>query len=208
MKKQFWLIVAAGSSFFILGLSAYVIPEFVCLLLFFLVFAVLVVFLIFASIVGFISWRKSSRLWPVPALVCLAFILCTYYLISPIGQYISDWRFEKNLAEYSKVVDDLKNGTIACAIPCNAKFGMIKAPSQPALIRNISGARCNDNGVVVLFLSDTDVPLVHVGYLYKDYGEKSDCLSRSLAPDEGTPHLPYLRHITENWYRFSDQPGF
>jgi len=203
MKKMFGLILAAGSGSFVLGVSAYVIPEFVCVLLSPLVFIALVVILIVASWEGFSRRRKSSRLWPVPALVCLAFILCTYYLASPVGRGISDWRFERHLAEYSRVVDGLKNGTVSCATPCNGKVEVIEATNHPATIRGIWGARCDDNGALVLFMVDTDVPLLHEGYFFKDYGKNSDCDTRAVSPEE-----PYVRHIVGMWYRWSDQPGF
>lgn len=208
MKKMFALILAAGSSFFVLTLSTYVIPEAVCVLLTLLVFVGLVGILIVASTVGFISWRRSFRSWPVPALVCLAFIVCTHYFASPIGRYISDWRLERHVAEYSRVVEGLRNGTISCATPCNGNVEVIEATSRPAHIQVIWGARCDDNGVIVLFLVDTDVPLLHEGYFFRDYGEKSNCNTRSVSPDVGWPHVPYVRHITGQWYRFSDQPGF
>jgi hypothetical protein len=208
MKKMLRLILAAGSGSFVLKVSAFVIPEFVCVLLSLLVFFALVVILVVASRVGFIRWRKSSRLWPVPALVCLAFILCTYYLASPMGRSISDWRFERHLAEYSRVVDGLRNGTISCATPCNGNVEVINATNRPAKIRAIWGARCDDNGVIVLFLVDTDVPLLHEGYFFKDYGENSNCNTRSVSPEQGWPHVPYVRHIAGMWCRFSDKPGF
>jgi amino acid transporter len=208
MKKLFWLVLAAGSSCFILKLSTFVIPEAICVLVSIPVLITLVVLLIIAAGVGFIVWRKSSRIWPVPALVCLAFILSTYYFTSPLGQFISDWRFERHLAEYSRVVDGLRNGTISCEAPCNADVEVIKTAIGPPHIQEIWGARCNDNGVIVDFLDGTDVPFLHEGYFFKDYGEKSNCNTRSVSPDVGWPHVPYVRHITGHWYRLSDQPGF
>ncbi|MDR3412315.1 MAG: hypothetical protein P4L87_15475 [Formivibrio sp.] len=207
MKKTSWAIVVVGVCCFFLRLSTYVMPEFLCILLSTLLLVALVVLLVVSSRVGFIRWRKSSHLWPAPSLVCLAFILCAYYFAPSMGRYISDWKFGRHLAEYSRVVNGLKNGTISCATPCNANVEVIEVTSRPAHIRDIWGARCDDNGVIVLFRVDTDVPLLHEGYFFKDYGVTSNCNIRSVSPEVSWPHVPYIRHIAGQWYRFSDQPG-
>ena len=205
---MFMLIGTAGSSFFAMTLSTFVIPEAVCELLSTLVLVAMIVILIVASRVGFINWRKSSRLWPVPALVCLAFIMCTYYFTSPLGRYISDWRFERHLSEYSNILESVRSGAISCERPCNAQVEVIEVQSRPAHIGIIWGARCDDNGVIVLFQVATDVPFLHEGYYFRDYGERSNCNTHSVSPDVGWPNVPYVRHITGQWYRFSNQPGF
>lgn len=207
MRKMYRLIVAVGISCFFLRLSTFVVPEVVCVLLSILAFVSLVVILIIALRLGFIRWQKCSRLWLVPSLACLAFILCAYYSTPPLGRYISDWRFGKHLAEYSSVVDGLRNGTISCAAPCNANVEVIATSIRPAHIRDIWGAHCDDNGLIVLFRVDTDVPLLHEGYFFKNYGESSNCNIHSVSPEVSWPHVPYIRHITGQWYRFSDQPG-
>jgi hypothetical protein len=53
---------------------------------------------------------------------------------------------------------------------------------------------------------DTDVPLLHEGYVFKDYGESSNC--NHGQSELGGSHLPFVRHVRDKWYRFSDQPGF
>jgi hypothetical protein len=106
-------------------------------------------------------------------------------------------------------VDGIKNGTIPCAAPCSPNVEEIKATSRPAQVRDIFGTRCDDKGVIVLFLMDTDVLLLHEGYFFKDYGKNSNCNAPSVSPEEeGWPRIHYVRHISGNWYRFSDQPGF
>jgi hypothetical protein len=206
MKKICWFAVTVGVSSFVLRLSTYVFPELFGILLTYLLYVVLAVMLLVALRVGFVRWRKVSRLWPVPALVCLAFIICACFTPS-IGQHISDWRFGRHLAEYSRVVDSLRKGTTSCATPCNAEVEVIETTSRPEHIRDVWGAHCDDGGVIVLFRVGTDVPFLHEGYFFKDYGTSSNCNTRSVSPDVGWPHVPYIRHITGQWYRFSDQPG-
>jgi hypothetical protein len=202
MKKTCWEIVAVGMSYFVLFLFTHVVPEFLCLLLSVVLFVVLTVMLLVALTVGFVKWRKSSRLWPVPALVCLAFILSAYFT-PPIGKFISDWRFEKHLAEYSRVVDGLRNGSIRCDAPCKATSGGVGPASQAAHLRVLEWSRCNDGGIFVSFFVPIDVPLVHIGYLFKGYGENSDCIAAAATLEKS---FLYIRHVTGRWYHFSDQP--
>jgi len=204
MRIMCWVIVPVGISQFILSLFTYLIPEFLCVLLSFSLLITLVLLLIVASCLGFIVWRKASRLWMVPALVCLAFILCEFFLVSSMAQHISDPIFERHLSEYSKVVDGLRSGTISCATPCVGERGVIEATIRPAHVRDIWAVRCDDGGLLVLFRVDTDVPLLHEGYLFKGYGERSNCNTGREMPERRL----YVRHITGSWYRFSDQPGF
>jgi hypothetical protein len=156
---------------------------------------------------GILKWRKTTSLWPIPSLVCLVFTLGGFVITPTLGRYISDYIFEKHLDQYSRVVDNLRNGTISCTSACNADVEVIEVTSRPEHIRDIWGARCDDNGVIVLLRIDTDVPLLHEGYFYKDYGESSNCGLRSVSPEFGWPHTPYVRQIIGHWYHFSDQPG-
>src|ERR1017187_8297455 len=152
MRRMSWVVIIVGVSCFALSLSTYVMPEFLCVLLSgasLLALAALFVAVLWA---GFSRWRATSRLWFVPALVCLVFILCKWYLASPIGQRISDWRFGKHLAEYSRVVDGFRGGTIACQRTCNAVLDTVastKTPADtvpPAGIEDVWGERCDDGG--------------------------------------------------------------
>src|SRR6266576_604550 len=99
MEKTFRWSVALGSSLFVLTLSLYVLPKFACVILFLLVLVALVALLARTLVAGLLKWRKSSKFWPMPALVCIAFILCSFYVASPIGRYISDGMFEKHLGD-------------------------------------------------------------------------------------------------------------
>jgi|ERR1700733_13668981 hypothetical protein len=207
MEKMIKWIIALGGTLFLLRLSSYVIPEFACLLLSVLVLVTLVVLLTVALVAGLLKWRKSSNFWPMPALVCLAFILCSFYVASPIGRYISDGMFEKHLGDYARVVDNFRNGNVLCASSCNGDVKVIEATSLPAHVRDIWGTHCDDSGLIVLFRLDTDVPLLHEGYMFKDYKESSDCSKRFGSREFVWSHLPYVRHIAGHWYRFSDQPG-
>jgi hypothetical protein len=108
--------------------------------------------LFLSLIVGFTKWRHISRWWPIPALVSLAFLF-SIRLTAPIGRYISDWRFERDLALFSGVVGGIRNGTIPVVIPPNYRYGKIEVENKPAYIGNIGGAHCDDSGILVIFYS-------------------------------------------------------
>jgi hypothetical protein len=201
VEKVVKWIVALGSILFVLALSLYVLPKFACMMLSLLILVALVVLLARALVEGLLKWRKSSNFWPMPALVCLAFILCAYYFASPVGRYISDRMFERHRGDYARVVDNFRDGSLLCASSCNGDVKAIEATSLPAHVRDIWAAHCDGSGVIVLFLLDTDVPLLHHGYVFRDYEEGSDCSKRFGSHE-------YVRQIEGHWYRFSDQPGF
>jgi hypothetical protein len=210
MRKILWTSVGVGFLNFVLGIYAYVKPELLLVFLNLVLLLTLVVCFIRYSLAGVIKWRATSSLWPLPGLICLVSILCFWYAASPIGQRLSDMIFRRHLAEYSKIVDSFKSGTIACQKACNAQLeaidtsGMLKDTYLPEGVRDFWAERCDDGGVALLFLHNTDVLLLHEGYIFKSYGQSSNC---NTAP--GTPEMRWgLRHVTGQWYRFSDHPGF
>ena len=207
MKRMCKLIVVTGGSFLILRLSTFVIPESICILLSLMFAVILVVLFVIVSIAGIRKWRKTSCLWSTPSLVCLVFLVVGVEIMPPICRDISDWVFLKHLDPYSRIVDNLKNGRVSCANACDGKLETINVTSRPAHVRDIWGARCDDDGAIVLFRMDTDVLLLHEGYFFKDYRETSNCGRQAMSPEVGWPHVPYVRHITGHWYRFSDKPG-
>jgi hypothetical protein len=205
MQNTVRWIVALGSILFFLVVSSYVLPEFFCILLSGIVLVALVILLGRSLIAGLLKWRKSSKLWPMPTAICVAIALCTYYLASPTGRYISDRMFERHLADYGRVVADFRDGSVHCATSCNGELGAIETARLPARVRAIWGMHCDGSGVILLFLVYTDVPLLHEGYIFKDSGENSDC-SKEFASRESVRYS--MRQIEGHWYRFSDQPGF
>lgn len=116
--------------------------------------------------------------------------------------------FEKRLGDYARVVDDFRSGRVPCASSRNGDLKVIEATNLPAHVRDIWGAHCDGGGVIVLFRLDTQVPLLHEGYMFKNYEEGSDCGKRFGSREMVVAHLPYVRQIEGHWYRFSDQPGF
>jgi len=207
MKKMLRLSVAVGSSFLILRLFTYVIPEIVCILLTFVLALVLLILFGVSIRAGIANWRHTSGLWATPALSCFAFVVIGLSIVPPIGRHMANLLFVENLNTYSNVVESFKNGSISCAKSCTGSIELIQLRSHPAHVRDIWGVHCDDRGVIVLFRIDTDVPLLHEGFFFSDYGETSNCAVKKLSPDSGWPHTPYVRHIIGQWYHFSDQPG-
>ena len=208
MATAYKWIVALGSILFVLTLSAFVRPEFACLILSGFVLVAVVVCLASASIMGLLKWRKLSTLWPLPALVCAAFILSSFYIAPSIGRRITDSKFKKNIGDYARVVGDFGNGSVRCSGSCDGIVKVLEGTTIPPTVRDIWGAHCGGSSVVVLFLMKTDVPLLHEGYMFKDYKESSDCSERFGSREFAGSRFRYVRQIEGNWYRFSDQPGF
>ncbi len=206
MKRWLQAVIAAGILSIPLSISSYVMPEFICVILSLFLYVALIALLLVSLYLGYARWRKACRLWFGPSAVCLG-VLMALHFASALGDVISDRMFEKHIDEYHRVVNGVRNGSLSCAAACNAELAMIEARIRPPYIQEVLGARCNDGGIIVLFLVDTDVPGLHEGYFFKDYGKSSDCNVRSVSPELGWPHVPYIRHITGQWYRFSDQPG-
>lgn len=145
---------------------------------------------------GVRAWRRSSRLWMMPALTCLAFI-SSAWLTPPLGRLIADRQFRRHLSEYIRVADELKSGEISCPDSCRTRLGVINVGHQPAHVRAILAARCNDgSAVVVAFLIDTHVPLLHEGYVFEGYEDGNSCIKDSMKPEH---RWPYMRQVMDRW---------
>lgn len=207
MKRMFRLSLTAGVAFFLLRLSTFVVPEAICICLAGLLGLTLLGFLVMSAMTGFTSWRTTSKLWAAPAVICVASIALGILVPPSIGQYIADSVHNKDLNTYSRIVEDFKKGAIACTSPCNGNLELVQVVSQPVRVRDILGAHCDDNGAIMLFQIGTDVPLLHEGFFFRDYGSLSDCGMRGLSPGESWPHTPYVRHISGHWYHYSNRSG-
>lgn len=204
MRRAYRLVVALGSIHFLLTLYIFIAPGWLSVPMAFLTLMSLALALLVTAILGFVEWRKSSRLWMAPALLCLTFMSSGWIIPPPIGRAVRDWRFTRHLDQYNRVVDGVRNGAISCSHgPCGAEFDSIDVKYRPPQVRTISAARCSEDAVVVVFLIDADVPLLHHGYVYRRYTEADTCVRGDLRPER---RWPYLRHVVGDWYHFSDQP--
>lgn len=152
------------------------------------------IFLIASLIIGFVSWRKTSRWWIAPFLASAAFMLSAP-LDLRIGIAIADWKFRTHLQEYVRTVDDIRSGLV----PCNATFGPISPNVSPLNVKKVLAAHYPDGATVVLFLVGSGFPLHHTGYLFNGSGENITC----IAQFKSLENKYYLRHVTGNWYHFS-----
>jgi hypothetical protein len=207
MRRMLRWIVAAGSTFLALRLITYVFPEALCVLLSYLLLLALLVFLGVSVATGVTRWRNTTRAWFLPTLICMAYILIGLSVMPSIGPTITDWLFVKNVDAYSRVADDFRKGKISCTRSCTGEMELIQVASRPARVSRVWGVHCDDGGAILLFLSDTDVPLLHEGFFFKDFEVNSNCAREFLSPERGWPHAPFIRHIVGQWYHFSDQPG-
>lgn len=178
-------------------------PELLCIMLASLSFVGLALAFLITATLGFTRWRKSSAWWMMPALICLVFLLSAW-LSPPLGRLIADRQFERHSSDYLQVVEEVQSGSIPCPAECGIRLTPIDVKRLPPRIRAVVAARCNSGAAVVGFLLDTDAPLVHEGYVYRGYDESQNCITEDMKPEK---RWPYVRKITGNWYRFSDQPG-
>jgi hypothetical protein len=146
-----------------------------------------------ALIKGFIQWRKTSRRWIGPFVVCVAFILA-FPIDQAIGAMIADMEFKSHLQEYDRFVEDVRNGTI----PCEAKSCMIQPKIMPSNVKAIFGARYPDGSVFVQFLVGEGF-MYHTGYIFDGSGTNKDCIAayKDRADRVG------LRPLVGNWYYFA-----
>ncbi|HEY4355862.1 MAG TPA: hypothetical protein VGN16_08955 [Acidobacteriaceae bacterium] len=198
-----WVATVVGVVGFAVGLYSYVTPEVLCLLLVIVFLAAQILILVATSIVGFTKWRKSSGLWPAPALICLVFLLGTHYFAPPLGRSISDARFRRHFAQYSSVAKSVTDGSLSCPRWCHEPDVTVPGVKLPKGIVEVGTTACDQGGVLIVFLNRSDVPLVHTGYLLKGYGGNVLCKDGEREPEKQW----YMRHLTGSWYRFSDQPG-
>jgi hypothetical protein len=194
MRAEYGRIIILGIGFF-LCLAALQVRPFLLYIIgvagFFLGLAVQ---LIATFVIGLMRWRKSSRWWMVPSVVCLAFI-STAPLDTRVGIIFADWEFETHLREYVKIVDDVKSG----AIPCDTTLGIIILNPLPSNVKRITAARCPDGAVIVVFTVGTGFPLIHTGYLFNGCGENNNCITQYKSLESKWS----LRHVVGDWYRFS-----
>jgi hypothetical protein len=197
MQIAYRLIILFGVGLLLSELFITPGPNFFKIAIFLICFFGLVLAFIMTLIVGFASWRKSSRLWMYPALLCVAFIL-TFIISVRIGVplAVDTWQFKKHMAAYDKIVDSIQSGDVSCGSTITG----INITNLPPGIRNILAARCPDGSVYVEFVGKGSSFAGHSGYLFKNYTETNNCITENIKPEQNE----YLQHITGNWYRFSD----
>lgn len=169
MRNAYKISIILGITCFLSVLYSYIKPEILCVMLGLATFVGLALAFVITAFIGFTRWRKSSRLWMMPMVICLTF-LAAAWLSKSVGRFVADWQFARYSSEYLLVVDDVRNGRISCPAECGMKLTVIEVMPMPTHVRAILAAHCNNNVVIVGFLSDIDVPLVHEGYFYRESG--------------------------------------
>ncbi len=196
MRTAYRLIILFGVS---LLLSQFLVtpgPNFFQILIFLISFLGLAVAFIVTLIIGIASWRKTTRSWIYPTMLCVAFILSFIACVRlGLPSAVDAWQLKRNMAAYDTVVNSIQNGAIACGSTITA----INTTNLPSGIRNILAVRCPDGSVFVRFVGNGSSFAGHSGYLYKNYTETNNCITENVKSEH-----EYLQHITGNWYRFSD----
>ena len=104
----------------------------------------------------------------------------------------------QHLAEYNKVVEDVKNG----AISSTSTLGVIdlrEIKDLPPDIIALRAARLSNGTVAVEFLRSND-GRIHKGYLFKDFQDSDAGADQIMRMEQRFE----LHQVEGNWYRFSD----
>jgi len=204
MRRLSCINAVTGFAYTLLGILAHARPEFLCLLLLLAALLALVVQLFVDLFLGIRAWRRESRLWWIPMVICAVFLSAGWFLAPPIGRAIADWKFRKHVAELNVIVNGISDGSIQCEGPCVTAFAPLDLATPPRNIRAIFAERCDPRTVIVAFLLKTDVPLLHEGYFYKSSGADDHCAKEGSWEKE---KYLYERSLTGDWHHFSDEPG-
>ena len=198
---RYAVISIVGLLYFVLNVSTYVVPEWFVVNLSLFLLVLFVITTVTMTIWGFLRRQQSPRWW-LPAFACLAITL-SGWLAAPVGRFIADARFKRHLPEYSAVVDQIRDGSISCPPTCNTRLEILDIKQRPYYTRSVLAARCSDGPLMVSFLLDVGVPLLHEGYMFKDENG-ARCSTDAMRMEV---KCPYVRHVIGNWFHFSDQPG-
>jgi hypothetical protein len=201
MKTALRLIAAVGFSCCLSTLWAYTAPHLLAILLAAMSFIALASLLIACSIIGWVRWRHESPYWATPALACFISLLIAWFTPA-IGPPLADRLFVRRLPEYQRAVEEVRNNQ--SAIAPEGDLVVVTVNAMPRGVRSVRTAQCQDGTIVVEFLLDTRVILLHDGYVYQTHSENEPCLNEA---GKGHASWPYLRHVKDHWYHFSDQPG-
>jgi hypothetical protein len=158
--------------------------------------------LIVCSIFGWAQWRHRSPYWATPALVCGTCLLLAGWFMPAAGRSLADFFFTRRLPEYQREVDSIRNDENFAA--ARGRFVLERTNAVPRGVRAVRAAQCKNGTFVVEFLLDTHVILLHDGYRYQTGSEDEPCL---IGAGNVKLTWPYLRHVRDHWYHFSDQPG-
>lgn len=150
IRRCLW-IAAAGAILFGLVASLYAHPKIICLALLIVLLLAMLVAQIRLLLVGFLRWRRSTKFWLMPAVVCAAVISLSLCFGSMAGRHISDLVFRKHSDEYLKIVAAFHDGSLNCVTSCSGNVGMIETAALPADVRQVYGTHCDGGGVLVLF---------------------------------------------------------
>jgi K+ transporter len=199
MSTGYRVLAVLGAVCLLATLSMYATPHWASVMLAAVSFLGLAIFLITSAILGIARWRRTSGVWMLPTVVCAAIMLVAWF-VPKFGRHLADRQFKRSLSKYQEVVAEIKN-TQNFRSP---ELNIVSTGHQVYGVRAIKAARCADGTVVVAFLLDVNVPLLHEGYVYDGSQENTTCLGEKAKPEN---NWPYIRPVIGSWFHFSDQPG-
>jgi len=150
--------------------------------------------LLISFISGIIFIRRDKIRALVPFGICLLGFPTSIIVGSYLGNWVRDWRFQKNLARYNEVVRLVEKAEIKTGLLSSR----IDLPPQYSDLAIIALGKTNSTGnATIEFIIGGGFPVKHSGYLYIWNGKvESD-------PD-AQRRWPYRSQIDSNWFRISD----
>jgi hypothetical protein len=145
---------------------------------------------------GVLRWRKLTRLWMIPSVLCAALFWGSPAITTPLGAFVNDRQFKRQLGSYERVLSGLRSQTIWAGTTLTDIDASNINKAVPDVI-GIKAARC-DNGAVIAEFFQSGFRIRN-GYLFKGYEESDPCVTESMRPES---HYQ-LRHVIGNWYHFS-----
>jgi hypothetical protein len=193
LRTAYIAISLLGMLCLVANIAAAIRPSFVAVMIAGSTFVMLIVAVPVALAAGVFSWRKTSRWWFLPPILCVIFA-ASPWIARPIGESYNDRQFKAHFEQYEAAINEIKKQDL----PSSAAFtpidlSRIKVP--PGVI-GIRAKRCANESVVVQFLVSAG-GRIHKGYLF----DGCEYAVLSTSPREKRYSL---RHITGQWYHFSD----
>jgi hypothetical protein len=155
--------------------------------------------ILITTLAGIRKYGFVSRSWPLSPVLCVLFL----FSIHRVGVYVTEWRFQWQLPEYTAAVDGLKTGDIEIERD-NQRIDIRRFGHPPGRAKGVDVTRCGQQNLIVRFMIPTRGGAVgpHWGYIYDDCSDTSDTVSETTAPAGVYMQHESYYHIQGPWYEF------
>ena len=164
----------------------------------FVAFVALIVTLPVTMTGGISQYGLLSLSWLPGPVLCVGILLSIFVFVGEVNYSIYNWRFKQQVEQYTRTVDDIKNGVVSTGKNVDLiNTDQIKDVSPDVL--QVWAAHCNHGTVVVKFLVSRNFGRVRRGYLFDDCDDPAISIARGNAGQSIS-----LDRIQGPWYEFED----